>query len=213
MFTIDLLKQDGIPIKSKPEGIAIASATFTVPVIAAIVVLTIYLSSSVAISVNKSSIVKYEAKIDRLSDAIRLQKEFEQEKEGMECCLSEIASAIEKHTQWSPILETVVRNMPDSMVLLSLEVNQKSVQKKVPKKDDPHKMVDIRVPVETLLMSIGGPPHENCGRAVKQFRNSLLVSSELGHRLDDIRVSQKFDKLNGQEIVSYQMECIFKPKL
>lgn len=213
MFTIDLLKQDGIPIKSKPEGIAIASATFTVPVIATIVILTIYLSNSVAISVNRSSAVSYEAKIDRLSDAIRLQTEFEQEKEGMEYCLSEISSAIDKYTQWSPILETVVTNIPDSMVLLSFEVKQKSVQKKVPKKDNPQKMVDIRVPVETLLMSIGGPPHENCGKAVKRFRNSLLVSSVLGYRLDDIRVSQKFDKLHGQEIVSYQMECIFKPKL
>lgn len=211
MFAIDLLKEDGIPIKSKPEGIAIAAATFAVPVIIAIVMLTLYLSSSIAIAIDKGAIVNYEVKIDELSHAIELQKEFEQERAAMGSCLSEVASSIGEHMQWSPILETLVSNVPESMILMNLEVKQKSVQRKVPKKDDPQKTVNMRVPVRTLQMSIGGHPEEDCGKAVKRFRNSLLASRVLGPKLEDITVSQKFDKLDGRDIVSYQIECVFKP--
>ena len=43
MFTIDLLKGQGIPIKSRPTGIAISAAAVAVPVIIAIVMLGFYL--------------------------------------------------------------------------------------------------------------------------------------------------------------------------
>ena len=211
MFAIDLLKEDGIPIKSKPESIAIAAATFAVPVIIAIVMLTLYLSSGIAIAIDKGAIVNYEVKINELSHAIELQEEFEQEKAAMESCLSEVVSSIGEHMQWSPILETLVSNMPEFMILMNLEVKQKSVQREVPKKDDPQKTVNMRVPVRTLQMSIGGYPEEDCGKAVKRFRNSLLTSRVLGPKLEDITVSQKFDKLDGRDIVSYQIECVFKP--
>jgi len=213
MFTIDLLKGQCIPIKSRPESVAVAAATFAVPVIIAMVMFGFYLSNGVIISVQKQRIVNYEANIDKLSDATELQKSFEQEKEAIGSCLSEVSSAIGRHTQWSPILVTMVKNMPDSMVLTRLEVKEHSIRKKVPKRNDPGKMVDISVPVRTLQMSISGSSQYDCDRAVRDFRNSLRSSSSLGPKLEDIRVSQKSDTLEGQIVVSYEIDCIFKPEL
>jgi len=212
MFTIDLLKGQCIPIKSRPESVAVAAVTFAVPVIIAIVMFGFYLSNRVVISVQKQRIVNYEANIDKLSDATELQKSFEQEKKAIGSCLSEVSSAIGRHTQWSPILVTMVKNMPDSMLLTKLEVKEHSVRRKVPKRNDPGKMVDISVPVRTLQMSISGSPQYDCDRAVRDFRNSLRSSSLLGPKLEDIRVSQKSDTLEGQRVVSYEIDCIFKPE-
>lgn len=212
MFTIDLLKGQCIPIKSRPESVAVTAVTFAVPVIIAIVMFGFYLSNGVVISVQKQRIVNYEANIDKLSDATELQKSFEQEKKAIGSCLSEVSSAIGRHTQWSPILVTMVKNMPDSMVLTKLEVKEHSVRRKVPKRNDPGKMVDISVPVRTLQMSISGSPQYDCDRAVRDFRNSLRSSSLLGPKLEDIRVSQKSDTLEGQSVVSYEIDCIFKPE-
>jgi len=212
MFTIDLLKGQCIPIKGRPESVAVTAATFAVPVIVAIVMFGFYLSNGVVISVQKQRIVGYEANIDKLSDATELQKSFEQEKKAIGNCLSEVSSAIGRHTQWSPILVTMVKNMPDSMVLTKLEVKEHSVRRKVPKRNDPGKMVDISVPVRTLQMSISGSPQHDCDRAVRDFRNSLRSSSLLGPKLEDIRVSQKSDTLEGQRVVSYEIDCIFKPE-
>jgi len=213
MFTIDLLKGQGIPIKSRPKGIVIAVITLAVPIIIAIAILGLYLSNSIAMSIQKQGIINYETKIGGLSDAVELQKSFEKEKAVISSALSEVKSSIGRHTQWTPVLATLVENLPDSLVLTELRVKQNSVKIKVPKKDDPQKMVDISVPVRTLQMSVSGRPGDNCDEAVRDFKDRLRSSALLGPKLEDIRVSQKFGTLEGRDVISYEIDCIFKPEL
>ncbi len=213
MFTIDLLKGQAVPIKRGPESIVITAVTFAMPIIVAIVMFGFYLSNKITISVQKQRTTTYETNIEQLSQAAELQKSFEQEKKAINDCLSEVSSSLSRHTQWSPVLMTLVENMPDSMILTKLEVKQRSIKKKVPKKDDPQKMVDISVPVRTLQISISGSPQHDCDKAVKDFRNRLRFSKLLEPKLEDIIVSQKADKLEGQDVVSYEINCIFKPQL
>ena len=66
MFTIDLLKGQGIPVKSRPETIAIAAVAFAVPVIIAIVILGYYLHSGIILSIQKQGVVIYETRIANL---------------------------------------------------------------------------------------------------------------------------------------------------
>jgi Tfp pilus assembly protein PilN len=211
MFTIDLLKGQGTPAKSRPEGIAIVAATLAVPVIITIVMFGLYLRNKIIISVNKQEIVNYEKKIAELSDAVELQKSFENEKAAINSCLSEVSTSLGSHTQWSPVLTTLVKNMPDSVVLTDLEVKQSSVKRKVPKKDDPKIMIDISVPVRTLQINVCGNPQSDCDKAVRGFRERLRSSALLGPKLENIRVSQRFGTLQDQDVVSYQIDCIFKP--
>ena len=213
MFTIDLLKGEGIPAKSKPENIAIAAATFVVPIIVAIVMFGYYLHTKIVISIQRQGIINYETKISGLSEAVELQKLFESEKNIINSSLSEVKFSIGRHIQWSPVLETVVRNMPDAVVLTQLSIKEHSVRRKVPAKKDPKKTIDVSVPVRTLQMSISGSPYSNCDRVIRNFRNSLRFSTQLRPMLDDIRVSQGFDKLEGKEVVSYEIDCVFKPGL
>ncbi len=213
MFTIDLLKGEGLPAKSRPEGIAIAATTLAVPVIIAIVMFGFYLRNKIIISIQKQTIVSYETKIDELSDAVELQKTFENEKNAVSNCLSEVSTSISRHTQWSPVLTTLVKNMPDSVVLTELKVKQSSVKRKVPKKDDPKKMIDISVPVRTLQINVCGSPQSNCDKAVRDFRDRLRSSAFLGPKLENIRVSQRFGTLESRDVVFYQIDCIFKPEL
>jgi Tfp pilus assembly protein PilN len=213
MFTIDLLKGRGIPIKSGPWGVIIAATTFAVPIFVAIVMLGFYLGDRIVISEKKQAIISYEGHISKLSDAVKLQESFEKEKNNINSCLSEALSSAGKHTQWSPILVTVVESMPDSMVLTRLEVKQHSANKKVPQKDDPNKMIDVSVPASTLQMSVSGRSQANNDKAVKDFKDSLRFSALLAPKLEDIIVSQKSDTFEGQDVVSYEIDCIFKPEL
>jgi hypothetical protein len=213
MFTIDLLKGQGIPMKRKPWGAAIAAMAFAVPILVAMGMFGFYLSDKIIIKVTKQEIINYENNIETLSDAVELQKSFEAEKNNINNCLSEALSSISKHSQWSPVLATVVENMPDSMVLTKLEVKQRSVRKKVPKKEDPNKMTDVSVPVSTLQMSVSGRPQANNDKAVKDFKDCLRLSALLGPKIEDIIVSQKTDTFEDQEVVSYDIDCIFKPEL
>ena len=211
MFTIDLLKGQGIPIKSRPEGIVIASVTLAVPIIIAIAMFGFYLRNRTIISIKKQDIVNYEAKIDKLSDAVKLQKSLENEKVVYSSCLSEVASSIDRHTQWSPILAELVQNMPDSVVLTGLDVRQTFLKRKVPQEDDPQKKIDITVPVRTLHMSVYGGLQLSSSGAVREFRDRLLASTLIGPKLEDIRVSQRSTRVEDKNVISYEIDCIFKP--
>jgi len=214
MFTIDLLKADGIPIKSTPGGIAAAAVTFAVPVIVAIVMFGLYLSNIIGISIQKQEIISYEAKTNELSDAIKLKESLEQEKKTVSSSLSEVSSSIGRHPQWSPVLVTLVESMPDSMVLTNLEVKQRSVKRKLPKKDDPQTQVETSVPQRTLRISISGNPHYSCDKAVKDFMDRLRFSTVLGPKLENIGLAKEdFGKLDGQKVASYEIDCVFRPGL
>jgi len=212
MFTVDLLKGQGLPIKSRPEGIATAVVAFAVPIIIAIVMLSSYLSNIILISTQNQRIVNYQTKIDKFSDALQLQRTFEKQKELINTGLSEVSSSLGRHTQWSPVLVELVQNMPDSMVLTQLDVKQNSVKKQVPKKNDPETMINIDVPVRTLHMSISGSPQSDWDKEVRDFQDRLRRSTLLGPKLENIKVAQEMDTLDGRDVVSYEIYLVFKPQ-
>lgn len=213
MFTIDLLKGRALPKKSSPKTIVIGGLALLVPVIVAMVMFSFYLRGKAGISVKKQQIVGYEKEIERLSDAVQQQKEYEKKKGVHTDCVSEVAKSITKHTQWTPILVTLVENMPDSVILGKLEVKERMVKRKVPRKDDPEKTTLASVPVKTLLMTVVADQQANIDKAIKSFREKLCSSKILAPKLDDITVSQGSDKFEGKEAVFYEIDCIFKPNL
>ncbi|MFH1719579.1 MAG: hypothetical protein ABIF19_19685 [Planctomycetota bacterium] len=211
MFTIDLLNGQAIPLKSKPGGLAILVVTAAIPVTFAMGMFSFYLHNNITASVEAKEIARYEEEIDKLSDVVKMQAALKREKAAYIDCLTEVKSSITSHTQWSPVLTTLIENMPNSVVLTSLEVEHDSVKKKVPKEDDPKKMVEISVPVRTLRLKVSGGPQRNCDEAVKEFMDRLSSSEFLAPRLEKIGVSQESEKIEGQDVVSYEISCVFKP--
>ncbi|UCG57971.1 MAG: hypothetical protein JSU70_00415 [Phycisphaerales bacterium] len=211
MLTIDLLKGQGLPIKSRPEGIAIVGITVVVPLAIMAIMITSYLGDRIVISARTQEIARYKTRAEEWSDEIELHKSFEKEKNLHASYLSELRSAVGNHTQWSPVLATLAESMPDSVVLTKLEVNRRFVKKTIPKKGDPKKKVDISVPVSMLKMSVAAGPESNSDEAVRNLRDRLVQSDLLGPKLENISISQKSDAVDGQNVVSYQIDCLFKP--
>jgi len=173
----------------------------------------LYLNDKIAVSMKEQETARYQAEIDKLSDAVELQESLEKEKTAYGVHLLEVKSSINRYIQWSPVLVTLVENMPNSVMLNGLEVKQHSIRKKVPKKDKPQEMIDKNVPVRILRMSVSGSPQYNCDKAVRDFRDSLLSSAFLGPRLENIGVSQESGTLEGKDIASYEIDCVFKARL
>ena len=190
---------------------AISAVAVAVPLIVAMVMLGVYLRNRIILSIEKQKITRCEADIGKLADAVKQQESFERDRSVFSTCLSEIKSSVGGYTQWSPVLAVVVENMPDSVVLTGLDVKQHSIKKKVPKKDDPNKTVDVEVPVRTLRISVSTKTQANSDEAVRNFRARLISSALLGPRLDNITVSQEAGEPGGESVVIYQIDCIFKP--
>lgn len=212
MLTIDLLKGQGVPIRSRPEGITILGITVVVPLAIAAMMVTCYLSKRITISAHEREITRYKTSTDKLSDAIAQHKSSLKEKSRYISCLSEIKSAIRSRTQWSPVLATVVENMPESVVLTELEVTRRFVKKSVPKKGDPKQKVQVSIPASTLKMTVMADAQPNCDEMIRSFKDRLVQSDLLGPKLENIRVSHKSRMVDGNATVCYEMDCLFKPE-
>jgi hypothetical protein len=164
-------------------------------------------------SIKKQEIVRCQSEIDKLSDAVKLQESLEKEKILYSNCLLEVKSSIGKYIQWSPVLVTLVENMPNSVMLTGLEVRQDSVRKKVPNPDNPQEMIDSSVPVKILRMSVSGGPKYDCNKEVRDFQDHLQSSTFLRSRLENIVVSRESETLEGRDVASYEIDCVFKPRM
>lgn len=213
MFTIDLLNGEGIPAKSRPEKVVVMAITAAAPVLIALVMLGIYLGNRVGISVQKQEVTNYQERIENLSDSLVAQETFAAEKQHIDNCKTEAAQAINRHTQWSGILVALAKNIPDSLVLNDISVEQRNVRVKIPRKDKPGEEVDIFVPARTLNLNIGANMAGDSDKEVRDFRDRLRYSDEFGSKLEDIIVSQEVEMLNDREIISYEMKCVFKPQI
>jgi Tfp pilus assembly protein PilN len=212
MFTIDLLKGKGIPIKRRPWGAAIAALAFVVPIVVAAVMFGFFLSNRIVIEVARQEISNYEKNIATLSDVVEMQKAFETEKNNINSCLSESSSYLSKYAPWSPVLAVIAENIPDSMILTKLEMKQKIVKKSVPKKDNPKQTENVDAYARTLDMAITGRTQASSGKEVQNFKDRLRHSALLARELEEINVSQQPATLDGQDVVSYDISCVFKPK-
>lgn len=213
MFTIDLLKGQGVPLKSSPGGLAIIAATVAVPIIVAVIMFTVYLEGKSQASISKQEIDRCQKEIEKLSDAVKLYDSLEKEKILYGSCLSEVNTSIGRYIQWSPVLVTVVENMPDSVMLTGLEVSHETIRKKVPKPGNPEEMIEKTTAKKILLMNVSGNPKNNCGKAVMDFQDSLRSSDFLGPKLESIGFSQQSETLKGQDVASYEIKCVFKESL
>jgi hypothetical protein len=213
MLTIDLLKGQGIPIKSRPKSIAVMAVMLAIPAIIAIIMFSYYMHNRVVISIQKQRMVNYETKINELSEAAALQETFEKEKKVVSGCLSEVATNINNHVQWTPVLIEIVKSMPDSILLTGIDIKQDTVKKKVPSKKGSEEKVDVIVPVRILQIDARENSGFGHGQSIRDFQNNLRSSAVFSPRLDNISISQGIDTFKGQDVVSYQINCIFKPGL
>lgn len=213
MHTIDLLRGQGIPAKTTLAGIIILVVAAVVPFVIAIGMLDRYLQNRTVISVQQQAIANEQAKIDELSDAVKLQESLQKKKNLINSRLSEVSSCIDQYVQWSPILETLAKNMPWNMILTSLSTELTHLTKSAPRKDDSKKTDNISVPKRTLILNISSTRPGSYGNVVQEFKYNLESSASLAQKLENITQSQELGKSGDEKIVSYTLVCNFKTGL
>jgi hypothetical protein len=208
MFTVDLLKGQGLPAKSSPKCIALAVGTFAVPAVAGLFLLGLYLSNSVLTSTQKRSLSRYDGRIDRISAAVEAHRSLQESKRTLSGFLDELPVTVQRFTQWSPILVTVVEEMPRQVALTELKIHKQSVKAKVPSRDDPAKSTDITVPARTMQLCVAQAAGSGTEEVVKGYMDRLRASESLGPSIADMRVSQELVEIAGTQVPAYQILCV-----
>ena len=129
MFTIDLLKGQGVPLKSSPGGIAITAVTIAIPLYVLLIMIGLYANDVSYMSVKEQEITRCQSEIDRLSDVVSQHESLEKQRVIYRNCLSEVSSSLGKYIQWSPSGQRARRSYHHTTELLSLtEHSQKTHQ-------------------------------------------------------------------------------------
>lgn len=210
MYTVDLLMGEGIPIRSRPGGIALACLIVVVPLLIGLGMTSFYLDGRIILSIEKQQLSNIESASGVLTQALKRKESLENEKASASGVLSEIKTAVDGYTQWSPTLTSLVESLSDTLVLTRLEANQSTVQRKVPAKDDPTRKVDVSIPTRTLKLCVCGRQAGTALDAVQTLQENLRTSPVIGPILDTITVSQSVSMLDNQEAVMYELECTLK---
>lgn len=213
MLTIDMLKGQGIPRKSNPDRIAFLSLALIVPSLVAISMLGFYFKSNVIISIDKQRIINYKQSVAKMSEAAALLELSKKEKKYADDCMAEVKKNLNRHMQWTPVLVEIVKTMPDSILLTGIDIKQENIKKIVPSKVAGGQDIEVAIPIKTLRISVNEKSGAERGVAVRKFQDSIRSSPVFAPMLDNIAVSQGIDTYKGQETVSYQIDCTFKPKL
>lgn len=208
MFTIDLLKGRGLPKKSSPKEIAARAALLVIPVILTVVIASYYIGNKITMGILSKEIVNYQSKMGDLMGNIKFYRSFEKEKDLIECSLTDVAKAVVPHKQWSPIIVDLIKNLPDSIILTRLNAKQEMA-----KRAEQNAAANVQISRYALTMSVSGSSVFNFPNDVKDFKNKICNSPLFSDKLEDVKISQISDMVNNSDMISYEIDVVFKPQL
>ena len=209
MFTIDLLKGQGIPIKSRPGGAALLAVAIAVPVIAIIIMLGNYGRSRVELSTRRWELSSTKAGIADLVSSVQFQEEARREIDDIKACSVEVADVIQQQMQWSPVLEVIADNMPDTLIMENIVMRSEDIRVEVDDRNIPDKILEISVPKRILKMTLYGKLIVDTDIAVKNFLTALRNSSTLNKITERIEPISQYND-DTKNVTYYEIECAFK---
>ena len=210
MHKVDLLNGQGIPPRTTFVTIAIIVLMVAVPFAAAAAMTDRYLQNRETIVIRKQETARHQATVDDLADAVASKESIEKRGDVIHGKLLEVSSCVGDYVQWSPVLETIAKNMPAKMVMSKLSAQSRLGKRRVPKRYEPGKTIDVPFSKRTLVLEISGDLPGNYETLVRDFRNRLKSDPWLGPKLKDITASKKPLGTGDDKTVSWTMNLIFE---
>jgi hypothetical protein len=209
MLTIDLLKGQGIPIKSRPGGAALLALVIAVPVVTCLLLYGEYQNDRIEHKSLKTQWSNLDMRILDLRAGVKSQESDLGEISNLNACLAEVHDTLLQHVQWTPVFRALVDNLPETLYFEYLNVKTVTEKKDVPKRNEPTQIVTIEVPRNILFIGTYSNLGEKQNEKVLEYIRKLNSLESLKDVVETIRLlAEETD--NDKEIVRYSMECIFK---
>jgi hypothetical protein len=209
MLKIDLLKGQGIPIKSSPGGAFLLAVVIAIPLLTTMMLSTIYLDGRIELNTLRNEWGNIEDKISLLSTGVKFQESDRKEINSVNACFVEVHEVLQSHIQWTPIFVALFENLPEKLFLEKLSVDTHMEPAEVPKRSDPMEFITIDVPRSIMYIDLYGHIKDHDGEKVRNYIKKLNASTDLMEKIESVRpLSQRMDK--HDEVVRYSIKCVFK---
>jgi len=204
MFTIDLFEGQELPARNQGLATALTSVTLVVPVVAVLVLIGIFTTNQVKISVARHKLDQFKASQSTKQYKTNLADKLkhDQEKIMINKCLAQVAQTIKSKIQWTHIIMEIVSNLPDDMVIDSMQVLEKTDTIQVSDAAQPDQNKNKNIVTRSLKIGIAGLDEKSYYNELENYKRKLANSSGLINVIDNINVEREKN--------SYQLVCNFK---
>lgn len=216
MFTIDFLKNQGLPKKPRVFEVGL----FTVIAAASLAVFCLlgiqYFHNNLVLQSKQKALIRCESRLQKASGEGSLEFRIEKNLSIYDECYFEIANSIGRYVQWTPVLREFAGSLPSSMLLNELSVIRTIEKKKVTSIIDPKKKVDIEIIHRTLKSDVYDFMPGAEGTAVKNYLDSLRSSQLLIDVLDKAYIVEssdaEYEDSDGKKhkVRNYIVDCLLK---
>ncbi len=210
MHTVDLLNGQGIPTRTTFVTLAIVAAMVVVPFTVAAALADRYLQNGETIAMRRHETAKHQAIVDEFVDSVTVKESIEKRGDVIHGKLLEVSSCVGDYVQWSPVIEILAKNMPAKMVMSKLSAQSRLGKRRVPRRYEPGKTIDVPFSKRTLVLDISGDLPGKYETIVRDYRNRLKSSPLLGPKLQDITASKKPLGTGDDKTISWTMNLIFE---
>lgn len=211
MFTIDLLKGNGIPLRSSPRRAALRTLPFLLPILLALGVVGEIFYNRTLLITGQDHLQRMQAQITKARQDVVAYEQMLRTIQETRQRLREVARALDRHTQWSDVLATLASELPQEIAIRELELKRSATRKKASDKANPEKLV-TRIQVRRVLeITLYGPPSGRTDQAVEQYLDRLGASPVVAPMIENIRIASRYEEdIDDQRSAVYKVECLCK---
>lgn len=211
MFTIDLLKGNGIPQKVSPTKTALKVVPFLIPAFIAVVMFVQYRYNNTVMAMGKANIDKFETKVADLADVTARYEKYIAETAAAKKQMIDVTKALSRHGQWTDVIRTLVEELPKSIAIKQLDLKRSTTKKRTVDPNDKEKMITVSLIKRTLIIVVYGNPSAQTDQAVHEYLNKLNGSKNFSSIIDVIRIaSQQEERFDDKNNAVYEIECVLK---
>ena len=121
MFTIDLMKGQGLPVKTDIKTMTATGIAFSIPFILLLLMAGSFFYSRIVIKTQTYSLREHQTRFDRLKPELEQGKTQKAEQEKITLCLTETDEVLSKYVQWTQLMMLLSEHLPPEIFIKSSE--------------------------------------------------------------------------------------------
>ncbi|RLC07926.1 MAG: hypothetical protein DRI24_24125 [Deltaproteobacteria bacterium] len=210
MFSIDLLKGKGLPEKLDLKRSLLKALPILISVLAVTLFASAYQNDKVSLRDQQQLLSSSQQQLTLHTEDIAEYNKLNVKIKGMQKCLNDISRAMTYRIQVSEVLMELSQALPENIFVYEMNLNRKSVQKKIQDPDSGNvtQHLVVRRKLELVLC---GYDADQSDVAVQEYVNVLKRSPLLAEIFTEIKPSARQQgEVEDRPAIYYEIECTLR---
>lgn len=210
MFTIDLLKGKGLPLKSRPIFTAFAAIPLVIPLMTAAAMAVCCFQNQAVIQTRKNIILDNQQKTSVFAEDLTSYTAANRQIAGYQAQLDQVNKALGYRIQITPILLELTAALPESLIITKFDLARTDQQKKEINAQTGNAQSSVSVQ-RKLKLTVGGVCNSTTDQSAEQYAQSLRNSKLMSDCLSSVQIiSRSNGTLDDRNCALYEIECNLK---